>query len=445
MLRQLSALPLFGALMVLAGPTYIHTRRDPKAVFAHVIVGNTYNYTPDKWASDISLAYSNAIDAFTMNVGRDSWQPAQVRSAYDAAARAAPNFKLSVSLDMNSLACASIADGQYIIDKFITPFESHPQQYAYNGKMFLSTFAGQQCSFGQESPSLGWQWLINNASTPIYFIPNIQIGDATQLKTIWSFVDGYKLWNAWPKTNIENTQWADDVWWMQNAAGKGYLTLVSPWFFIHLSGGDPSINNRYLRGDNFEYRARWQQLISNRDSLPFVEIATWNDYGESHYIGPMDGLAPAGTDYITPQNDHQAWADYTWYYATWWKSGVAPTITTDRVYMWARPHPESSRICSTDGVGAVNNAVWADDLLFISIFLKSSAQVYCYSGSNNLGTKSLDAGVNEFTIPLALGGAGCTVTRNGVSVISYLPSDFTFTTSPDICNMNAWTGFRVDE
>ncbi|KAG8761038.1 hypothetical protein FRC12_009467 [Ceratobasidium sp. 428] len=159
----------------------------------------------------------------------------------------------------------------------------------------------------------------------------------------------------------------------------------------------------------------------------------------------MSGLAPAGADYITPQNDHQAWADYTWYYATWWKSGVAPAITTDRVYMWARPHPESAKICSTDGVGAVNHAVWAEDLLFVSVFLKSPAQLYCYSGSNNLGTKSLAAGVNEFTIPLAPGGAGCTVTRNGVSVISYLPSDFTFTTSPTICNMNAWTGFRVGE
>ncbi|KAG9091362.1 hypothetical protein FS749_016601 [Ceratobasidium sp. UAMH 11750] len=61
---------------------------------------------------------------------------------------------------------------------------------------------------------------------------------------------------------------------MQNAAGKGYLTLVSLWFFIHLPGGDPSINNRYFCGDNFEYRARWQQLIANRNSLPFVEVAT---------------------------------------------------------------------------------------------------------------------------------------------------------------------------
>lgn len=34
--------------------------------------------------------------------------------------------------------------------------------------------------------------------------------------------------------------------------------------------------------------------------------------------------------------------------------------------MWARPHPKNASICNTDGVGAVANAAWADDLLFVS-------------------------------------------------------------------------------
>ncbi|KAF8685415.1 Glycoside Hydrolase [Rhizoctonia solani] len=441
MIPQLSALLLAGALSVVALPTEsLSKRADPKAVFAHVIVGNTYNYNIDKWKSDVLLASSKAIDAFTMNVGRDDWQPARVKDAYNATQQVAPNFKLSVSLDMTSLACATVADGRNIINNFITPFKSHPNRYTYNGKMFLSTFAGQSCTFGQGSAPAGWKWLVNNAGTPLYFIPNVQIDDATQLSTTWSFIDGYKLWNAWPRSATDGNQWDDDAWWMSNVKGKGYLTLVSPWFFIHRPGGNPEINNRYLRGDNFEYRQRWQQLISNRGSLPFVEVATWNDYGESHYIGPMSGAWPSDVKYITPNNDHQAWADYTWYYATWWKSGAAPTIGTDRVYMWARPHPKNATVCSSDGVGAVLNANWADDLLYISLFLKSPAQAYCYSGGKNSGTKSLSTGVNEFTVPLSAGGVGCTVTRNGVTIINYKPTDFTYSTSPSVCNMNAWTG-----
>ncbi|QRV75654.1 alpha-1,3-glucanase [Ceratobasidium sp. AG-Ba] len=438
MIKNTILILISSILASVAKPTPIR-RADPKAVFAHVIVGNTVNYNADKWASDIVLAASKAIDVFTMNVGNNDWQPAQVKSAYDAAARVAPNFKLSISLDFNSLACQTVSDGQYIINNFITPLKSHSQRYIYGGKTFLSTFAGQQCSFGQGSADAGFKWLLANAGTPIYFIPNIQIGDATQLKSTWNFIDGYKLWNAWPKTNADDTQWDDDAWWMQNAAGKGYLTLVSPWFFIHLQG-DPAINNRYFRGDNFEYRARWQRLIQNRDSLPFVEVATWNDYGESHYIGPLTGSPPKGANYITPNNDHQAWADYTAYYATWWKNGAAPSITADKVYMWARPQPKSAAICSNDGIGAVNNANWADDLLFVSVFLTSTAQVNCHSGTNTSGAKTLNAGVNELTVPLAAGGVGCIVTRNGATVINYAPTEFTYTTSPSVCNMNAWTG-----
>ncbi|KAF8600773.1 hypothetical protein BDV93DRAFT_559076 [Ceratobasidium sp. AG-I] len=197
MITQVSALLLVGALVIVASPTPHAKRTDPKAVFAHVIVRNTCNYTPDKWSLDIALACSKAIDVFTMNVGRHSWQPGQVKAAYNAATTAAPNFKRFVSLDLASLAslaslaCGSVADGQYIINNFITPFKSHPNRYLFNSKMFLSTFGGQDCTFGQASPLAGWQWLISQAGTPIYFILNLQMGDATTLNTTWNFIDGY--------------------------------------------------------------------------------------------------------------------------------------------------------------------------------------------------------------------------------------------------------------
>ncbi|KAG8751071.1 hypothetical protein FRC11_009760 [Ceratobasidium sp. 423] len=154
----------------------------------------------------------------------------------------------------------------------------------------------------------------------------------------------------------------------------------------------------------------------------------------------MSGLWPSDVKCVTTNNDHQAWADYNWYYATWWKSGAALAIAMDHVYMWACPHPKNAAVCSNNGIGAVQNADWADGLLYISLFLKSPTQVYCYSGGNNSGAKSFNAGVNEFTVPLAGGGVGCTVTRNGVTLINYKPTDFTYTTSPSVCNLNAWTG-----
>ncbi|KAG9099466.1 hypothetical protein FS749_001212 [Ceratobasidium sp. UAMH 11750] len=151
---------------------------------------------------------------------------------------------------------------------------------------------------------------------------------------------------------------------MQNAAGKGSLT--------HPPGGDPSVNNRHLRGKNFGYHACWQQLIANRNSLPCVEVATWNDYGKSHY----------------------------------WTNGWSCASRRQLYYLL----PQVNR----------------PNLLLL--------------GLDNSGTRTLNAGVNEFTVPLAAGGVGCTVTRNGANLISYVPSEFTYSTSPSVCNLNAWAG-----
>ena len=59
-----------------------HKRDDaPKFVVAHHMVGNTYPYTQDDWASDIKAANAAGIDGFALNTGTDDWQPAQIASA----------------------------------------------------------------------------------------------------------------------------------------------------------------------------------------------------------------------------------------------------------------------------------------------------------------------------------------------------------------------------
>lgn len=49
-------------------------------------------------------------------------------------------------------------------------------------------------------------------------------------------------------------------------------------------------------GDEHLWVARWETLIANRDKVSLVEICTWNDFGESHYIGPQHGALPPGSE-----------------------------------------------------------------------------------------------------------------------------------------------------
>ncbi|KAG9074494.1 hypothetical protein FS749_013947 [Ceratobasidium sp. UAMH 11750] len=84
---------LVAVIAVVAYPLRQVNRDESKAIFAHLIVGNTYNYDASHWASDIALASSKAINAFTLNVGPDVWQPDRVRAVYDAAQMSNLGFK----------------------------------------------------------------------------------------------------------------------------------------------------------------------------------------------------------------------------------------------------------------------------------------------------------------------------------------------------------------
>lgn len=54
----------------------------------------------------------------------------------------------------------------------------------------------------------------------------------------------------------------------------------------------------YYAGSHL-YPTRWDSIFQNRDMYDLVEICTWNDFGESHYIGPIHGAQP----------NSQAWVD----------------------------------------------------------------------------------------------------------------------------------------
>ena len=100
------------------------------------------------------------------------------------------------------------------------------------------------------------------------------------------------------------------------------------------------------------YPTRWQSVIAARDQIPMVEVITWNDFGESHYIGPIKGSQPNSQAWVNGF-DHTAWLDMTNYFATAYKTGSYPTVTTDKVYLWARPHPKDAS--SSDPVGKPAN------------------------------------------------------------------------------------------
>ena len=80
----------------------------------------------------------------------------------------------------SSLPCAAPGDAAGLLS-YINTYGSHPNQLIYKNAIFASTFAGDQCKFGQSSAPAGWKSQFINAagSNKIYFVPAIFVDPAT--------------------------------------------------------------------------------------------------------------------------------------------------------------------------------------------------------------------------------------------------------------------------
>lgn len=159
---------------------------------------------------------------------------------------------------------------------------------------------------------------------------------------------------------------------------------ASPWFFTNLPGYD---KNWMWRGDSLWFD-RWQQIIFLNPDL--VEIISWNDFGESHHIGPLYvdsddyqaftvGEAPFNYAEDMP---HDGWRKFLPFVIDMYKNRKA-TITQEGLSAWYRPSPKQS---GCDDGGTVGNTAsqlqkefwpWdiVEDKIFFTALLASSQGV----------------------------------------------------------------------
>jgi hypothetical protein len=100
---------------------------------------------------------------------------------------------------------------------------------------------------------------------------------------------------------------------------------VAPWFFTNLPGFG---NKNWLwRGDEL-WDVRWAQVAARQPE--YVQILSWNDFGESHYIGPLwekqmglfdVGRAPVNYARGMP---HDGWRRFLGFYIAVYKTGKVP-------------------------------------------------------------------------------------------------------------------------
>ncbi|MCJ1313030.1 hypothetical protein MMC25_006706 [Agyrium rufum] len=402
-----------------------------KAVFAHFIVGNAATSTSSDWAEDIALASAAGIDGFALNIASgDSSNGNSLDNAYNAA-DAAGNFSLFLSFDYASQG----AWGSSAVSSLISKYSSRSSQFKVDGKPMVSTFEG--------TDNAG-DWAGIKSSTNAFFMPDWTSLGPQGFTQHLDTVDGAFSWDAWPNGASAMTT-EDDVQWLNALQSKPFMMSVSPWFYTNL----PQWSKNWVwNGDSLWYD-RWQQVLEVDPQ--FVEILTWNDFGESHYIGPVrqSGI-PEGADWYVGDNAHDAWREFLPYFISAYKTGNAslPQIDLAKMVWSHRPNPSSSG--STGGT--TGNAPYQDTLppstvspdnISLDVLVAFPADLSVQIGSNTPTTyKAKSAGVNHFNIPFngQTGNVTYTLTRAGTTLIHVVGDAITDACTNGLVNWNAVVG-----
>ncbi|KAJ5164469.1 uncharacterized protein N7500_006299 [Penicillium coprophilum] len=400
-----SAAPILAHILsALAAPTLdsqLSSQSPGKYVFAHFMVGIVKDYQLSDWKEDMTAAQAIGIDAFALNCASiDSYTPTQLALAYEAAEQV--NFKVFISFDFAYWTNGDTAK----ITEYMKQYAGHPAQMQYKGAAVVSTFVGD---------SFNWDAVRQGTPHPIYALPNLQ--DPAEATTgPAKSADGAFSWLAWPTDGGNSiipgpmtTVWDDRF--VHFLAGKTYMAPVSPWFSTHFN-----VKNWVFVCENLP-TLRWEQMLSLQPDL--IEIISWNDYGESHYIGPYSAHhSDDGSSQWAADMPHDGWRNLFKPYISAYKSGAkSPTVEADEVVYWYRPTPKGV-VCTGDTLSAPMGAHMLSDSIFVATMLTSPATLTVQSGNNAPVSIDVPAGIVTSSVAMGVGGQSFKVTRNGQTILS---------------------------
>jgi hypothetical protein len=402
-----------GGTLATAGRNALAAPPAARMVFAHYMVccpmAGLHAGVSDL-RDEIRQAQSRGIDGFVLNCGnwtKEPKYPTITTRIFDAAVSLGTDFKLFFSADNLPL------DDTVVM---ISEFYNHPNMFRYEGRPVLSTFGGND--------ETGKTLLValTAAGKPVTFVPffypkgrDKRFSDANvaQLIAENSYVDGYFWFGAGGRGDeIARLSLRIGQAWQQ--AGKLYMAPVTPYY----RGLGPD-NYRGYESRGFEGMAlQWEAAIAA--GAQWVEIVTWNDWGESTYVGSF-GL-PNDTEiwanHWGPLLSHEGYLAASEYYIRWFKTGVR-RIDGDNLYWFYRLAPRSQPgrpLPGNDTLGFPAGVADFEDRIFASAFLTQPAQVRIESGDQRYEF-SVPQGVHHLSAEFTKGPQRFLVERDGRTVL----------------------------
>jgi len=432
---------LFFALLAGMTMSALGTEKDaaagpPRMVFAHYMVCiPTYGgqSSLEDYQREIKDAQQRGIDGFALNCGnwtrREQYYKARSTLLYEAAKVLGTDFKLFFSAD--GVSPEEAAD-------MVCSFYEHPNQFRCNGKPVLSSFAGTT-AWGAKIVEL-----VRATGREVFFVPYYYPKKVTEMPQQEHVdqvfndnpaLDGFFFFGAaGTGEQIARSNRLLAQKWLGADGKKVFMASVTPYY--RGFGG----NYRCFETRGFQALAReWEGLI--QDGATWVEIVTWNDWGESSYLAPFG--PPEQTKFWDghwgPMLSHVAYLDASRYYIDWYKTGARPTITEDALYYFYRLHPKTAPgIVKPDDkarkTGLPGGADKLQDDVFVTLFLTAPAQLAIHSGETTKAFE-VEAGVSHVEMPFAPGKQRFVLRRGEQAVIDK-------TGEQEISPTDAWGNFN---
>lgn len=230
---------------------------------------------------------------------------------------------------------------------------------------------------------------------------------------------------------------------------KTYMAGISPTFFTHY--GVDSLDKNFVYGSENNYATRWQQVTNI--SAPLVQVITWNDFGESHYIGHRPATTqnqPFETTWVRTTfsaskvarspggqvnaHNHLPWLRITLPYIQVYKTGTTDSLASDTIIWEYRIHPANAT-ATEDTLERPTGAEWLTDNVYITAYLATPAEIRITAGTS-VGSFNGSAGLNHFVQPFSAGAVTVSMWRDGENVGGTVTNEVNITDTPKLYNYN---------
>ncbi|CAG8983304.1 hypothetical protein HYALB_00007432 [Hymenoscyphus albidus] len=443
----------FSYLVVAVASVFAIRLVDAKAVFAHYMLGSI---DQDHAEKDIEDAIAMGFDAFSINIGFPQapfvfTSLVRLFDHADTLKSNGGNFRLFISMDLYAAGQQKHADGTPVNafdygDTF-RDFITRPSYYlGPNGKPFVTTFSDG----GMDGPSFnGWRQTLS--STGVYFVPDLDHtqGFNTSHPAWWDYwgpvIDGVTAWeSAWPIRGGFGGNYPGDTEWDKKVIegidgnpgtlshGKTYIMPMSTLQYKN------AYNTNVYREGGLNLVQRMKETLAMPNGPGFIQVITWNDGPESHYIGNLwpeqNSDAEPALYASSTKGNHKGWQPLIHSFIVAFKQGAKdisqmtlPPGTTSP-FTGAIWYKKVLSGANCPGATKPDDYEAAKDKITWAIIVDSSATFVVSSGV--VPDVTLSAGMNFGEFDLKAGPPRMTLKGNGVVIATASGGPCAYNTCP---------------